>query len=368
MMKKTVILVIALCFSLLIFGISTSFGEEGTTSQDDIQKIASAFKDLKFESLLYLSYQSGESGGADYSKFTLKRGYLTLKKGILPWFSARITTDIHQDDDGSTRTRIKYMYGQFNLPDNSLLTKPNIEVGQVHMPWLDFEEHINYFRLQDPMFIEKNRIFNSADVGVTFSSLLVGTMDSEYQNTVNNHYPGRYGSVSLGIYNGGGYHAKENNEDKVFMGRLTIRPLPEVLPGLQVSYFGTFGKGNTAAEPDWTTNMGFVSYEQQLVTLTGTYYTGTGSQGGSDEYDKDGYSLFAEIKPNRKISLIGRYDAFDPNTDADNDANDRYILGVAYMLDKPHKNMVLLDYDTVSYEQDGKADDTRVQLTLQVSF
>ena len=38
------------------------------------------------------------------------------------------------------------------------------------------------------------------------------------------------------------------------------------------------------------------------------------------------------------------------------------------MLDKPHKNMVLLDYDTVNYEQDGKADDKRLQLTLQVSF
>lgn len=367
MVKKTLISVLALCCSLLIFGISTSFADS-SISQEDIEKVASALKGFKFEGLMYLSYQDGENSGSDYSKFALKRGYLTVKKSILPWFSARLTTDISQDADGSTRPRIKYIYGQFNMSDNALLTKPNIEVGQVHMPWLDFEEHVNYFRLQDPMFIERNHIFNSADVGVTFNSLLGGTMDSEYQKTVNNHYPGRYGSVSFGVYNGGGYHSKENNEDKVFMGRLTIRPLPDIVPGLQFSYFGTAGKGNTAEEPEWTTNMGMASYESPFVTLTGTYYAGTGNQSGSDENDKDGSSLFAEIKPNNKFSIIGRLDQFDPNTDLDDDGNTRAIFGVAYMLDKPHKNMILLDYETVSYEMDDTPDDNRLQLTLQVSI
>lgn len=367
MVKKALISVLILCCSFFIFGVSTSFADD-SISQEDIEKVASLLKGIKFESLMYLSYQNGESGDSDFSKFALKRGYLTFKKSIRPWFSARLTTDIHQDDDGSTRPRIKYMYGQFHMPDNALLTTPNIEVGQVHMPWLDFEEHINYFRLQDPMFIERNHIFNSADVGVTFNSLLGGTIDKEYQKTVNNHYPGRYGSVSFGVYNGGGYHAKENNENKVIMARLTVRPLPDVVPGLQVSYFGTFGKGNTAEEPDWKTNLGMVSYECPFVTVTGTYYAGTGSQSGSDENDKDGSSLFAEIKPSNKFSIIGRLDQFDPNTDVDDDGNTRAIFGVAYMLDKPHKNMILLDYETVSYDADGTPDDNRVQLTLQISI
>ena len=41
---------------------------------------------------------------------------------------------------------------------------------------------------------------------------------------------------------------------------------------------------------------------------------------------------------------------------------------VAYYLDKPHKNMVLLDYDTVNYKQSDKKDDKRIQLTLQVAL
>jgi hypothetical protein len=111
-----------------------------------------------------------------------------------------------------------------------------------------------------------------------------------------------------------------------------------------------------------------VSFEHEYVVLTGQYYWGKGNQKGDDEFDKKGYSFFAELKPHKKFSIIGRYDYFDPNTDKKDDANRRYIAGIAYHIDKPHKNMVLLDYDTVDYKQPGKTDDKRIQLTLQVAL
>jgi hypothetical protein len=245
----------------------------------------------------------------------------------------------------------------------------------VHTPWLDFEENLNFYRLQDTMFVERNGIFNSSDFGLTFTSLLGGVMPDEYQKTVNSHYAGRYGSIQGGVYNGGGYSTSEKNKNKVVEGRLTIRPLPDVIPGLQLTYFGTTGKGNTDAEPDWTTNLAFGSFESEPVVLTGQYYWGKGQQNGSNETDKDGYSFFTELKlynmfknPINRFSVIGRYDHFDPNTDTKDDENTRYIAGVAYYLDKPHKNMILLDYDTVNYEQSGIKDDKRIQVTLQVAL
>lgn len=343
----------------------------------DIGDIVNAFKGFKFGYLWYISYQNGENGkgsGEDYDRFTLKRGYINIEKEFTPWFSARITPDINQmkDDennyDGSFTVRLKYMYGQFNLPDWSIFTKPYVEVGMVHIPWLDFEEHINFYRCQDTMFIERNKTFNSADLGVTFVSLLGGTMDEEYQHKVNHYYPGRYGSVAVGIYNGSGYHAHEENENKALEGRLTIRPLPDIVPGLQFSYFGIYGKGNKETEPDWTVNLPFVSYEHEYVTLTGQYYWGKGNQKGKDEHKKDGYSFFAELKPTKKFSIIGRYDRFDPNTDASADENTRYIAGVAYHFYKQHKNTLLLDYDHVDYKDPSRKDDKRIQLTLQVKL
>ena len=266
---------------------------------------------------------------------------------------------------------MKFLYGQFNLPDLAFLTKPSVEAGIVHMPWLDYEEHINLYRLQDTMFVERNGLYNAADFGVTFASLLGGTIDEDYQTKVSPFYPGRYGSTSFGIYNGGGYTASEKNKNKVLEGRISIRPLPDIIPGLQLTYFGLTGKGNKDTDPDWDVNLGFVSYEHEYFTLTGQYYRGKGSQSGSDENSKKGYSFFAELKPMKIGSIIGRYDYFDPNLDVKQDQNRRYIVGLAYHLDHPYNkyhNMVLLDYDAVNYNQPGRKNDGRVQLTLQVSY
>jgi hypothetical protein len=383
MFKKFSMLFFGFCCFLALTGSSMALAADDDASQKDINAVVKALKGFKFEGLMYLSYQDGrQNNGTDYSQFALKRGYLTVKKDIAPWFTARMTTDISQEKDlakddkdkvynnydGSYTVRMKYLYGQINLPDNAFLTKPAFEAGLVHRTWIDFEEHVNYYRLQDSMFLERNGIIDSADSGITFTSLLGGTIDKEYQKNVNSANPGRYGSMSFGVYNGGGYHAAENNTNKVFEGRLTIRPLPDVLPGLQFSYLEISGKGNRNTDPDWKVSSEYISYEHKYVTLTGQYYTGTGSEGGSDTNDKKGYSMFAEIKPLDKFSIIGRYDNFDPNKNKSNDENNRTIVGVAYMIDKPHNNMVLLDYDTVSYKDPAKKDDKRVQLTLQVAF
>ncbi len=140
------------------------------------------------------------------------------------------------------------------------------------------------------------------------------------------------------------------------------------MPGLQLSYFGINGKGNDASDPDWRINLGFASFEHEDFVLTGQYYNGKGQQKGEDENDKDGYSFFAELKPHKKISIIGRYDNFDPNDDVKDDESERYIAGIAYHIDKRHKNMIVIDYDTVQYKESGKSDDKRIQLTLQVKY
>ncbi len=387
-MKKRLLAVIAgLC--CLIFLAGTAFAADEEVSQKDIESVVKALKGFKFGLLWYLSYMNGEGkdvggsagDGIDRNRFAVKRGYFRVTKEFMPWFDSHITLDVTQASikdsslSDSIQVRIKYLYGKFKLSDIGFLTKPNFEVGVVHMPWLDFEENMNFYRCQDTMFIERNGIFNSADFGVTFTALLSGEMPKDYQGKVNSHYAGRYGSIQGGIYNGGGYAASEKNKNKVLEGRLTLRPLPDVVPGLQLTYFGTTGKGNTDPEVNWTTNLAFGSFESEPIVLTGQYYWGKGQQNGVNETEKDGYSFFTELKlynmfkdPMNRFSVIGRYDHFDPDTNNKDDENTRYIAGLAYYLDKPHKNMILLDYDTVDYKQTSKKDDKRIQLTLQVAL
>lgn len=188
---------------------------------------------VEFEGLYYLSYQAGQASQdtVNYNKFTVKRAYFTMKKKLNDFISSRITLDAHQDDSGDLKVRIKYVYADIRLPEFALITKPHVEFGLAHTPWLDFEEHVNYYRTQDTMFMEREDLFNSGDFGFTLMGYLSGELDDNYKKTVNSKYAGRYGSFALGLYNGGGYHASEKNQDKTFQERLTIRPLPEVVPG-----------------------------------------------------------------------------------------------------------------------------------------
>ncbi len=324
----------------------------------------------------FLAHTYGDVGDSTVNAFGVNRGYINIETDYNKWISSRITPDVTLDKEGdgagNLAVRLKYAYMKFHFPTASIFTKPEMEFGLVHRPWLDFEENLNHYRAQGTMFMERNHLFNSADYGVTLMSLLGGEMDDAYKKNVNKKYAGRYGSAAVGIYNGGGYHALENNQNKVVEGRLTIRPLPDVIPGLQLSYFGVFGKGNTTDTPDWSLHTGFLSMESARYVLTGTFYTGTGNAGGSaidaagDAASQMGYSAFGELKiPEAKASLIARYDYFDHDTDVDDDETWRVIGGVAYHFSGHHQ--AILDYDRAE-STGGSLVESLVKLTVEVHY
>ena len=317
--------------------------EEKKKATVQVVQIPEALKGVQFKGTWYLDYKAGKRNADDerYNEFSLTRGYLDFRKEFTPWFSGRITPDITRDSTGDYKLRIKYLYGNFKLPDFKIFTKNWIEVGMIHTPWFDFEENINIYRSQGTMFIERNEIMNSADLGVGFFGYFGGEMPEEYLKKVNKHWAGRYGSYGIGIYNGGGYHAGENNENKAFEARLTLRPFPDRIPGLQLTYFNTTAKGNRKEEPDWKTNIGFLSYEAAWGTLIAQYADAKGSQKGEykvgsttflDERDKDGYSFFANLKApwNPRYRAFVRYDFWDPDDDIKGDTQKRYIGGLSY--------------------------------------
>ena len=137
----------------------------------------------------------------------LKRGYIDVRKEITPYFNARITPDIYLDSSGNTNVRMKYLYGAFQKKELGFIGKPYLEFGMAHMPWLDFEENINRFRMQDTMFMERVGLFNSADIGVLVAGNFGEELTKEYKDAVNPGQAGRWGSFGVGLYNGGGYSA-----------------------------------------------------------------------------------------------------------------------------------------------------------------
>jgi hypothetical protein len=368
---------------------AVSMTSPNTTSQGAAPKseVPAWVKGFKPIGTFYISYadqttDSGINQTTSSNSFTLKRGYFGADVDVTSYLTSRFVGDVTLDSTGDVKVRAKYLYGKFHAKGNNTFTGPYMEFGLAHMPWLDFEEAINGFRMQDTMFTERNNIFNSADFGVIAGSDLGGSMDSDYKSKVNSHYAGRYGSWQMGVYNGTGYHAAEANKNKVFEARLSFRPGPSVIPGLQVTAFGAVGKGNKAAttladSPKWQSGIAMISYESQYFTFTGQGYLGIGNQGGSaiesngSAAHQKGFSVFASVHiptPHfgEKVSLIGRVDEFNSNTRVYNDLQRRYIAGFAWHM---YKNDIwLIDYQRTNHSLGTLAGEDRVQLTLQMAY
>ena len=356
-------------FSLLI----TSHAQDENETYSSILDLA--FKDLSFSGQWFLSYQNGEKKGIAYNNFNLKRGYVTLQKKFSKNFSIRVTQDVSVDKEGDgmgdIEIRLKYGYLRYTFDSFGFLTKPFLEVGVVHRPWLDFEQSINTYRVHDKMFLENSGILSSADYGITFSSLLGGTMDDEYKTTVSNKYPGKYGSIAVGIYNGGGYHSIETNQNKFIETRISLRPLPEIIPGLQLSYLGGFGKGNIAEEPDFNFHSGYVSMQHQYFVLTANYFSGTGNEAGDLinsnglALDSEGYSFFGELKYG-DYSLFGRYDFYEEDHETFKSNNDKLSLGFGFVLVKGVK--LITAYSQIDYSTSEKPRDYIAEAAIEFNY
>ncbi len=289
----------------------------------------------------------------DLHNFLLKRGYFTLKTKISDIFSVRYTQDITLDEEGgdagNVEMRLKYLYLKGKL--DKFVKNSYFEVGLVHTPWLDFEQHINHYRVQGKMFSEKIKMINSADFGVTVAGLIGGKVDKKYQDEVNKKEPGKYGSYAIGFFNGGGYHDFEENDNKTFQSRITLRPFPNKIPGLQFSHGFAYGKVNlndSVPVPDYMVNLFMLSSESRLHKFTAQYHIGTGDFAGkyineatNEGYDNEGYSFFGEfLIPNSNFAVFSRYDNFKIYEET-TVTSATIIAGLTYRF---LKNKLLVDY------------------------
>lgn len=350
------------------------------TLQNEIQASdgkTGAMENLDVTGQWFLGFEAGKSSGAEFNQFLLKRGYINIVKNINSSFSARITPDIsvdrEGDGEGDIELRLKYCYVKYSLPGTNFFSDPFIEFGLVHRPWLDFEEHINRYRVQGTMFLERNRILNSADYGLTFVSNFGGTLDPEYKRETGSASLGKFGSMAIGIYNGGGYHSIEQNKNKTFESRISLRPFHQAVPGLQITYTNGIGKGNIETSPDWTLHSGFLSMEHRRFIFTAMYYQGTGNSYGTlvsesgAAAEQSGHSIFGELKMfSHKVSLFGRYDKFDFDEVFENESSRRFIFGFAYYFYK--KSKIVLDFDKFEHIDSDKPGDSVFEFAVEISY
>ncbi|MCK6603130.1 MAG: hypothetical protein L6Q77_15040 [Bacteroidetes bacterium] len=339
--------------------------------------VPSQFSGLTIDMQWFLAYQNGRVSGAVKDEFLLKRGYVDIKKKINETFSGKITTDITVDREGDgmgdVEIRLKYLLLKMNLPDLGFLKKSYLEFGMIHLPWIDFEQAINDYRVQGTMFMERAGVMSSADFGVVYMTQFGESLDAEYQKTVSSSFPGQYGSMAVSLSNGGGYHALENNRNKSVQSRISIRPVHEFLPGFQVHHHASYGKGNSPEAPDWYYNAGVVSYEADGLVLTGTGFLGSGKYDGSaiqdtigfQSVDMNGMSFFADVRVwDPGVNLFGRYDRITSQYHSGDKLAERWIAGLAFYITERSK--LVFDFDFYNRNTAGKPNDKLFETVIEL--
>lgn len=387
---------------------------------------------LKLSGEAFIDWSRYDKQDVTANEFSLKRGYVTVTKKANSWLSFRYTLDVKQaattvdviqdvDDepisvkpanalDGNYVFRTKYLFAEMLLGDAVFLSDVRARLGMQHVGPDDFEQSMNPYRAQDRNWLERSGLYGTADLGVGLNGAFGGKLEDAKGRTGSAKYDGRFGSFQLALTNGGSYDQAEKNENKLVSGRVSVRPVAAVAPGLQLTAAGAFGKDNTVDGPDkagvdFNFLMGMVSWQSPMFTAYGQYVTSENNQAGKYGLNKNAartglrgrsWSAFASVRlpdAGSRWALFGRTSFVDPDASDDvmPDASDDVMPpdpetgvtvltgGVSCEITKG--SMFLAAFDNTSYDpyanELGKEpsstrldrkDDQRLQLVYKLEF
>jgi hypothetical protein len=311
---------------------------------------------LKFSGTHYLGFvNKTDSNDDSTNKFETRRNYLQVKAYMKenPKDYMRITLDTHDDSSGESGVRLKYAY----LYLDNVLPNTGVELGQAHRPWIDYEEHNgwNYRSISKVLVEEKNagHLTNSADRGINFKTKTP------------------YFSSELGLFNGEGYHNKEDGEALSGEWRLTGHILETGKKKAKksetyanVSFFGQQNKLSNKHHNEDLNWMGLHAVYNQPEFLVAAQYITVDE--ADVAYKGDGYSVNGEYRFAPKWNAIGRYDFFD--MDDNSGEKKRALAGISYKYN--HNVEFIANYlkEGGSHLTSNEKDQEAVMLTAAVEW
>jgi hypothetical protein len=119
--------------------------------------------------------------------FSVNRAYLTLKSRWMDGLASRVTLDASQGQWSNSWLLLKYAYADVAVPAGF----GTLRLGRQLVPWIELEEDLWGYRVEGPVFADREKVSASAEWGASWSgeSLL--------------------GDYRLGLYQGDGWGAMQ---------------------------------------------------------------------------------------------------------------------------------------------------------------
>ncbi|MBA1437687.1 MAG: hypothetical protein FAF05_01645 [Epsilonproteobacteria bacterium] len=355
----------------------TKAGEGRTEIKSDTSVFSHADK-LKFSGQTFLGYKYtnySDAATPSTQDFEIRRAYFQVKAYLLddPKSYYRVTFDVSKDVVGDEKVRAKYAY----LYLNDIFAHTGVEMGLVHRPWHDYEEHNAwYYRSISKVLIEDKKhgpdLSNSADFGVMFKTKT------------------QYFDADYGIFNGEGYHSASNGNGMSFEWRTTAHILGVNGKDKQTkktywdtSFFGQYNKGHkTVTVGTQTENQDLIFgglhtvYNQPSFLVAAQYvYSDNTSKIANNVSGQagSGYSVNGEYRmgADKEYKLLARYDSWTKEqvSGAKEPADRGYIVGAAWHQNKNVEwvaNVIVTDNEAGSAKE--KENGTQYMVTAEVKF
>jgi hypothetical protein len=277
------------------------------------------------------------------SAFQVTRSYINVTGNISRHIAFRITPDVTRETgvgsslNGSYSFRLKFAYLQWNLDD--ILTQGSYaRFGMQPTPWVSFMDDVYRYRFQGMIFEDREGFLASADAGASFRY----------------NFPGDYGDVHAGVYNGETFTRFEANDQKGFHVRGTVRPMPShaALRGLRIT--GFYDKDAYVKNADRTRAIVGVTFEHPHVHAAFDYLAARDQSAPATRTPVEARGWSAWITPRTAKGWEGllRFDSLKPDRAVTAQKKNRTIAGVAYWF--PHQGAVsaalMFDVDQVKYD------------------
>ena len=244
----------------------------------------------------------------------VKRGYFTINHQFNDVWSASLTTDFNYiSADSETQLFIKNLYLQGKFSDAFVF-----RAGAIPMAWTPYVENFYGYRYVENTLIDKQKVGNTADWGLSASGKLDGGVVD----------------YAAAVVNGGGYKNPTRTDRMDFEGRIAFSPIKDV--GIAIGgYSGDLGKETATTKTLNTASRGdaMIAYAHGNNRIGAEYFTASNWTPAANLIkDKaDGYSFWASYGFTDVLSMFGRYDRVKPSKDIDPSLRDKYYnLGLQW--------------------------------------
>lgn len=299
--------------AIVLLGLSAPASAQ-TPPEEAPAATAAEFPVVTVGVLTYLQYSAQLKEDADgFNAFDVTRGYVNIRAQLTDRVRVRFTPALRPLTDASlVETRafgVEYAYLEVDVADGSA-----VAFGLHSTPWLDFEQGINRYRVQGPLFVERQGLIpGPSDVGASF------------------RHSSEFLEVHAGVYNGEGPAQAEFGEHKSVQGRVTVRPFSDGDLGTSVGVSGFYSHGWHATDRPRNVAIVMGSFESPQVVATGQYVFATENPFVAQDLNRRGLSFFGEVRQGPTgWAGLGRVDIFDPDTSDEGDKRRRLIFGGAY--------------------------------------